>query len=122
MVSANLLTDPPIPNSLELLRIKYGDASEEPDSATGTNHGTNEDDPEEEDGRSSSGTVSHNASILIDAAEKGDIGTVEVLLGNVNLNPDIKTKYQSRSALHLACGYGQYEVTERLLQVCKDER
>ena len=38
-------------------------------------------------------------------------------LDNPNLDPDRKVKYQARSALHLAAGYGQYSVAEELLFV-----
>ena len=47
----------------------------------------------------------------------GDSGAVKQLLDATQLDPDSKTRYQSRSALHLACGYGQTPVVEELLLV-----
>ena len=38
-------------------------------------------------------------------------------LDNPNLDPDKKVKYQERSALHLAAGYGHYSAVEELLYV-----
>ena len=47
----------------------------------------------------------------------GDSGAVKQLLDSTQLDPDSRTRYQSRSALHLACGYGQMSVVEELLLV-----
>ena len=68
---------------------------------------------------SSAGSRSHTSgSVLLEAAERGDLSTVKNVLGRQTApDPDHKTKYQSRSALQLACGYGQLEVVEQLLQV-----
>lgn len=60
---------------------------------------------------------SHTGSILINAAQKGDVGAVRQVLDNRSVDPDRKTRYQARSALHLACGYGQFSVVEELLLV-----
>ena len=68
-----------------------------------------------ESGLSSQG--SHVSSLLVAAAEKGDTRTVRLVLNSTHADPDKKTRYQQRSALHLACGYGQRDVVEQLLQV-----
>ena len=51
--------------------------------------------------------------------QTGDSGAVKQLLDSTQLDPDSRTRYQSRSALHLACGYGQMSVVEELLLVRK---
>lgn len=60
---------------------------------------------------------SHASTLLVEAAEKGDTKTVRLVLTSTRTDPDKKTKYQERSALHLACGYGQRDVVEQLLHV-----
>ena len=61
------------------------------------------------------------SSVMINAAAQGDAETVRDVLENARLDPDGKRRYQARSALHLACGYGQLDVVKQLLQVstCK---
>ena len=56
-------------------------------------------------------------TVLIEAAEKGDVSKVREVLDKTVIDPDRRTRYQARSALHLACGYGQYPVVEELLLV-----
>ncbi len=71
---------------------------------------------------SSTGSNSHNGSLLLEASEKGDVDTVKRVLESTQINPDKKTKYQSRSALHQACGYGQLNVVEELLKARLDSQ
>ena len=77
------------------------------------------DGEEEEEVKSvSSAGTKTTGSILLEAAERGDTAVVRNVLGRKAApDPDSKTKYQSRSALQLACGYGQIKVVEQLLQV-----
>ena len=80
---------------------------------TGTDSG-------EESGMESSQTDgTHTGSAFIEAVAKGDAGAVRHALEDMQIDPDEKRKYQARSALHLACGYGQKDVAEQLLQVRK---
>ena len=147
------LTDPDLPSSLELLRIKYNvntqpghatDSNHGNDTQTMSNHGNTDPKPTNQQplpdiktssdlkdadslqgsqgsrsgsDRSRSQTQSMSGKMLIEAAEKGDIRTVRYVLENCQTDPDKNKRYQSRSALHLACGYGQYDVAEKLLQV-----
>ena len=60
---------------------------------------------------------SHSGSLFLEAAEKGDMSTMKAVMGGDGFDVDKKTRYQSRGALHLACGYGQYDVVQHLLQV-----
>ncbi len=57
------------------------------------------------------------SSVLINAAASGDVAVVRDVLEGTRVDPDSKHRYQERSALHLACGYGQLSVVEQLLQV-----
>ena len=61
------------------------------------------------------GTSAHGYFFVVNFS--GDSGAVKQLLDATQLDPDSKTRYQSRSALHLACGYGQTSVVEELLLV-----
>ena len=62
-------------------------------------------------------TDSHGGSDLLNAAQCGDISRVNTILSKDSINPDTKKRYTERGALHLACGYGQLEVIQELLNV-----
>ena len=58
-----------------------------------------------------------SSTAFLEAAERGDSHTVKQVLDSTNINPDIRSKIDSRSALHIACGYGQTTVVRELLTV-----
>ena len=62
-------------------------------------------------------SATHASSRLISAAERGQREKVKQLLVTNQVPPNSKKRYESRTALHAACGYGQESAVHELLAV-----